>query len=57
MSDVIEVITVKTASLLSSVVEGNEACADPFARLEEDAEELENDKLAWMSANYECIGR
>ena len=41
-SDVLEVITAKTASLLLDVAEGDKACEDPFVRsLEEDTEKLE----------------
>ena len=39
-SNVLEVIVVEKASLLSGVAESDEACEDPFTRLEEDTEGL-----------------
>ena len=36
-SGIVEVITAQPASLLSGIVQGDEACADSFATLEEDA--------------------
>ena len=38
MSDILKVNTAKTASLLSGVTEGDEACDDPFSSLGEDTE-------------------
>ena len=54
-SDASEVITVERASVLSDsgVKEGDEECEDPFAGLEQDAEEVETTKLSWMTASYE----
>ena len=38
------VIIMETTSLLLGIAEDDEVCSNPFASLEEDAEELENDK-------------
>ena len=38
MSDILEVITEKTASLLSGIVEGDKTCDDPLASLGENAQ-------------------
>ena len=43
-SDVLEVITAKTASFLSGIVEGDKPCNDPSLASGENAEQLENDE-------------
>ena len=44
MSDILEVITTKTGSLLSGIAEDDGECKDPFTSVEKHTEELENDE-------------
>lgn len=46
VSDILEIITLETAILLSGIAEGIEVCNNPCSSFEEDTEELENDETA-----------
>ena len=57
MSDVLEVITADTASLLSGVAQVDKMCDNPFVSLGEDADQQENNETSQVTVNYECVDR